>query len=423
MIQSPSTLSNETCAKIRNGFLIDIVVIFIMNTICAGSYLAGLMQYAGVSEELVGLITAVPVMAAVFQVLGAAIVGAMPNKKRAVCLSIGAHRVLMALFFLIPVFFGNTRLSQLLTVVAYTVGHFAQAFGTPAFSTLLVRVTPEEIRSSYLSRRERYGLIAAAIAALVGSYLLDELGLRGLQRLAFLVIGLLLLVGAVINVLAICRMDMPTRGTVKRVSIVGLTAPLREPGYRKVIWLLILWQVANQCWSPFNGVYLLNSMHVSYTLLGVVVVICSFEKALLVKYWGRFVSHTSWEIALTWTMAVYAVSTLMYLLITPDNVGWMFITQQIVGNIAWSFLGIGLFNIQCRYIADEDKSVHLGVGAAISGMAGFLATMAATPVYAAVNRAGWFLNGQQVLAVVGAGCAVVIVVLLYRGFVRPMGRV
>lgn len=421
-MNQPTILGDKTCEQIRNGFLVDIVVIFVMNTICAGSYLAGLLQYAGVSEELVGLISAVPVMAAVFQVLGAAAVSAMPNKKLAVCLGIGIHRVLMAVIFLIPVALGRTPLAQLLTVAAYTLGHFAQAFATPQFSTLLVRVTPEDIRSSYLSTRERYGLVAAALSAILASFLLDGLGLRGLYRLAFLLIGLMLLLGAVVNVLAVCRMEMPVRGPVRRLSIKALLAPMGDSGYRKVILLLVLWQVAHQSWSPFTGIYLLNNMQASYTLLGVVAVVCSFEKALLVKYWGRFVSRTSWEKALTWAMVVYGVTTLLFLFITPGNVGWMYTLQQVLANIAWSFLGIGLFNIQCRYIEDEDKSLHLGVGAAISGLAGFAATMVATPVYAAVNHAGWAVNGQQLLVVFGVCCAVAIVALLHRAFVRPMGE-
>lgn len=409
----------DTLIKARRGFVVDVSVTFVMATVCAGGYLAGLLDYVGASQSLNGVIAAIPVMAAAFQVLGAVAIEGLARRKTAICIGLAIHRLAMAAMFLMPVLLGKSVISLIAVVGVFTLGNLASSFAGPAFSTWIIACTPGDIRGAYFSLRERYGLVCAALSSIVASFIFDKFASPEHQTIGFLIVGGVLLALAIMDIITIIRiykpLELPPR---KGFKLRSLAMPFKDKAFFKVIVLLTLWQVCTNLWVPFTGVYLVNEIKVNYGLLGVVGCIVTIEKALLVRRWGRSADKNTWGWVLCRAVGVIAVSTIFFAFITPQNVAFLYLAQQMLSNIAWSVMGMALFNVQFDYINNANQSLYVGVCGAVSGVSGFIAAMCGGAIYDAVNAMNLPINGMQTLILLGTLIAALLCIFIRVKFVK-----
>lgn len=417
MVMKMDKHRDELYQKTRQIFYIDLSVFFIAITLSSGGYLAALFSHMGMPDEITGLVAAVPVAAAVFQLIGAMTIGLFKNKKFVLLLGSALHRFSLAFIFFVPLFGAPNLFYQILIVSIFALGNFAVMFVTPEYSTWLARVTPVDQRSRYFSAREQIGLLSVAVASLLASTILKKFTAMNAYKIAFAGIGVILLAGAIINLVSLTKATLPL-GEEKKVKISrqDLVRPLKDKKYTKVVLLLILWQGVSQIWLPFSGIYLINEIGIDYALLGIVGMICSFEKAILVKLWGRLVSRTSWAKVLLFAMLFFAAGTLTFMMITSENASWLFIVHAIIINVAWSVLGIALLNIQYENADTEHLTNYIGLVGALGGLCAFLVAALGSVLYYSVNSMDVVLNGMQFLCAISLGLTVWMCLHLYLKF-------
>ncbi len=390
--------TDDKMKKAQVGFIVDMCVMFIFNTICAGSFLAGLLKYTNISDEMTGLISAIPVSSSFFQLIGAITIGSMKNKKFAISLGIILHRISMSIMFFVPVFFGSSNMSLNIIVALYIIGHFANALISPEYNSWVINVTSDEMRADFFGIRERNALVCAAVSSIATSLVLDKFNALNLQLVAFSIIGFYLLISAVINIVVILKMYMPNKDNYHgKFKLSDITKPLKDRKFRNVLVLQILWQASCLIWIPFTGVYLINNLKANYSLIGIVAVVVSFEKAIFVRHWSKFVIKSTWAKVYLYALMIYGASTVLFIFLTPGNVNWLYIIQSFIGNIAWSIFGIALFNVQVENIDDDNPSIYFGLGGAVSSIGGFLSAYFGSKVYYFVNSGDFIINGMQAL--------------------------
>lgn len=387
--------------KTRNIFIVDLSVVYTIGALCSGGFLAALLRYAGFTDQINGLISSIPYGAAVFQLIGAALVGLSSNKKHFIILGVSIHRLSLALIYFIPLFGNNNSFQQVLIIVFFSLAYIANSLISPEISTWLMNSTPSRMRSQYFSTREQLSLIYVATITIVASFIMDRFSEKGAYKIAFAIIGMIILVNSIVNIMSLSKGLFPEhQQDIKKITRKSLVQPIRDRKFHKVLVVLILWQVAFQVWQPFAGIYLINDLNVSYSLLGIVAVICSFEKAFAVKLWGRLLSRMSWSKALFYAMIFYIAATLMFFSLNEQNASWLYVAHSIVANIAWSVLGISLTNIQYENADPAQMPSYIGFAAAISGIIGFMAATAGAFLYSFINNKDLIVNGMQSLCLI-----------------------
>jgi MFS family permease len=399
----------------RRNFAIDHISLYIIVSICAGSYLAGLLRYVGVPAELNGLILAIPVLAGFFQVFGAAVAQRLDAKKPFVLTGILIHRICLALVFLYPIFFGAGIVSIVLIVTTYALGFFAGTAVGPAASHWLISLVPTKLRGSYFSMRERYSLLGVALATMLAGMVLDQSESAGIIVWGFAGIGVFLLLVSLVDIIIISRIDAPShKATKKKFSLSDLMIPIKDQKFFKVILIFVLWQASTQIVIPFLGIYYIDDIGMEYTLIGFITLVITFEKAVIVSRWGRFADKTSWDYVLKFAVAIFAISNLIMIFMTPGNYLVLFPLAAIVGNIAWSVLGISLINLQFQFSDPENTTLYVGVCGTISGVAGFLFALLGSGMLSTLKKMNFFINGNRVLLLISAMIALLLSIYIHR---------
>lgn len=382
----------------RQNFIVDNVSLYILISICAGSYLAGLLSYAGVPASINGIVLSIPVLAGFFQIIGAVISQKIQSQKKFVVFGIAVHRICLSIVFLYPIIFGTGIVCVIMIIATYAIGFFIGTAIGPAASNWLISLVPPNGRGAYFSKRERYSLLGVAVATMVAGVILDKSEAAGLIVWGFAVIGVILLAVSIVDVVYVSRIyEPPSEHPRVRFSLANLIEPIRDKSFLKVIIIFILWQASAQILIPFLGLYLIKDIGMEYTLIGFVILLVTLEKAIIVRRWGVFADRTSWDYVLKIAVIIYAVGNILLLFMSPGNYFWIYPFSAIVSNVAWSVLGISLVNLQFQFIKPENAKMYIGMCGTISGLAGFMFALLGSQILRLVNKLDIFINGTQFL--------------------------
>ena len=399
----------------RKNFIVDNVAAYIIISICAGSYLAGLLSYAGVPVEYNGLILSIPVLSTFFQFFGAIISKKIKSQKKFVIAGIGFQRIALAMVFIYPIITGTGILTIALIVSTYAMAFFVGTAAGPAGGNWLISLVPKNIRGEYFSKREKYSLLGIAISTVFVGFILDKSQEGGYFVWGFASIGVLLLSVAVIDIIHLLKInEVAENKASKKIDFHSILEPLKDKTYLKVILMLVLWQMSTQIAIPFLGIYYIESIGMEYTLIGIVTLVITFEKAIIVSRWGKFADRTSWDYVLKIAVLIYSISIIMLVFLSPSNYLWLFPVTMIVGNIAWSVLGISLINIQFQFAKPENTVMYIGISGSVSGISGFLSALTGAAILSLFKERKYFLNGNQFLLILSAITALVLVLFIHK---------
>ncbi len=399
----------------RRFFIYDNISIYIIISICAGSYLAGLLNFVGIPPEINGIILSLPVLAGIFQIIGAIISQNIHSQKNFVVFGIAVHRICLSIIFIYPIIFGTTLLCAFLIVGTYMAGYFVGTSVGPAAANWIVTLVSADKRGEYFSKRERYSLLGIAGATLIVSIVLDKTKVINQVALGFAIVGVILLAVAIFDIIHVAKIYEPKAVFIKKkFSLFSLVEPLLDKKFMKVILVFILWQASTQIAIPFMGLYYIDSIKMNYTVIGVVAIFVTLEKALIVGLWGKFADKTSWDNVLKIAVMIYALSQAIQIFLSTTNFIWLFPIAAIVGNVAWSVLGIAFFNIQFQFAHPAKSTMYIGVCGAISGLLGFGFALVGSKILTVVNAAGLPFNGYQALIMLSAALGFILSLFMHR---------
>ncbi|MDD4327707.1 MAG: MFS transporter [Eubacteriales bacterium] len=404
----------------RRNFVIDNISAYVIVTICAGSYLAGLLQYAGVPDELNGLILAIPVLAGAFQIAGALVSQKLNSQKTFVVSGIAIQRFCLSVIFFYPLIFGPGLLASVMMVLTYAIGFLAGTTVGPSAGNWLVSLVPSGQRAKYFSYREKLSLLFVAAATVVASQFLDRFRAADMIVIGFASIGAFLMIFTVVDVIHVSRIYEPHSGIEKRrASLSDIAEPLKDATFRKVIVVLVLWQASVQLAVPFLGLYFIDNIGISYSMIGIVALIITVERALIVEIWGKLAERSTWENVLKLAILIFASSQFMLFFLNRNNFIWFYPLTQVVSGIAWSVLNIGFFNFQYQFIKPSRSTVYIGVCGAISGIAGFVSALAGSGILNAVGSGGigrFDVSGHRILLLVSSFISIALFLYMHLNF-------
>lgn len=375
--QTPVELTGEDYRRGQAFFVLECIAGTSLTRLSQGAFIVGFASMIGMSPGLIGIISAVPMLANLFQVFGGIYFGNKSQYKFQVTFFSLIIRALMGTIYFIPLFVTKNTYHAISLVIIYCLVNFAMAFMNPPIISWIMDLSPESIRGQYFARREMYTMIIVALSETVLAKMLDIFKVKGAEPLGFNVIGIIILMWAIVNVYAFSSIKEPIRPEkankfrIKR----DLSILVKNNDFKKLGLLYIIWNFSLYIGLLYIAVYMINSLQMSYLYAMIMSMLTLGFRVLSVKVWGRFVETNSWSKAIELGAILIGISTGLLFFANPTTALVILPISHVISGIAWGSIGITFFNLQVMFAPNESRTLYIGTLAALSGISGFTATV------------------------------------------------
>jgi MFS family permease len=417
-------LTMKDYEKSRKMFMYEGCTAVGLFSITSGAFLAGFAKYLGATDEFNGLIGAIPAVAGIVQIFSSLLFEKLEHRKFLISILCLLYRILLGLMIFIPIFIQNTSFRLFALAAVYAAAYSMAAFITPAASNWIVDLTPEKKRGNYFATKDAYSLAFVTILTLVMGRVMDVYRKANNEYGGFIILGIVVLILAVLNFSFLARVKEPVLNR-KRTNINlkdVLLLALKNKGFRKVIILSVLWNVALQIGGPFFAVYQVTGLNLSYSFIMIMGVISSILRVIIAKTWGNLGDRKSWFFTTKASIAILGVVHFLWALVDIKIAVFVVPILSVFGGIAWSGINLSLFTIQFLYAPVEGRTAYLGTSAALGGVAGFISTFIGAKIVSILkpihyNFFGISIGSMQVVFAL-SGILLLITALYVRNFME-----
>ncbi len=373
----------------------------VFGALTGGVFLTGFALRLGANELLIGLLAALPLLAAVAQLWGAYLVERV-GRRRTVCIGgAGASRLLwlaaLGLPLLVPAgaadavpagarSAGGTGPWLLLTVAAFSA--LLGSLGGVAWLSWMADLVPIGLRGRYFGSRNVVCGLASALATFAGGWYLDRFAAAGPPWGFATLFGFAVLAGCG-SVGYLRRIPEPPVGAAPtRGPFLELVRqPFGDRNFRQLVRFSILWNGAVHFAAPFFTVYMLESLRVSYVQVASLATLSTMAHLVTIRGWGRLADQYGNRPVMLVTGTLAAPIPLLWLAVDGGNFAWLAPVIHLLGGAAWAGHGLAAGNLLLRLAPRAHNAVYFSTFAALSGVGS-----AVGPVLAGLL--GVWLRGQ-----------------------------
>lgn len=364
----------------RNGqafFILECIGGTSLIRLSQGAFIVGFATMIGMSPGLIGILSAIPMLAHIFQIFGGIYFGNKSQYKLEVIAFSFIIRILIGTIYFTPFFVTKNTHQGLLLVMIYCVVSFGISFLNPPIISWIMDLSPESIRGQYFAKREMYTMIIVALSETVLAKMLDAFKVRGVEALGFNIIGIIIVIWAIVSSYAFSAVKEPIRPekTQKLQVKKDLKLLLKNENFRKLGVLYVIWNFALNIGMLYIAVYMISSLKMSYLYAMIMSMLTLGFRVLSVKLWGKFVETNSWSRAIELGAILIGVSTGLLFFANATTALFILPISHILSGVAWGSIGITFFNLQVMFAPEESRTLYIGALAALSGIAGFTATV------------------------------------------------
>ena len=368
-------MSNEYQISRRN-FIFESAAAVGVFSLTTGAFLTGYLKNIGFSEELNGLMGAIPVLAGIIQIFSFSVFESMEKRKPLIAVLCLIFRLLLGFMFFIPLLIKDSFFRIALVIIIYFIAYSISAFIGPPTSEWIVDVTPIDIRGRYLAKKDAFALAFVTVLTLIFGKILDVYKNTSNAYSGFIVVGVAIIIMAAVDFYYLLSISEPKRTKEKiAMSMKGMFIKvLKHQEFRKVIILSILWNLSFQIAGPFFSVYMVVNLKLAYSYIMILGVIGSVSRVLTVRVWGKMADKRGWTFVTEVSLAMLAITNTIWFFVDAQTAVVLLPIISFIGGITWGGLGIALFNIQFVYAPEDCKIAYIGMSGALGSVLGFLST-------------------------------------------------
>lgn len=419
-----------------------------MVQLAGGTFLAGLLTHAGVSESNIGVFTSLASFAALFQLL---MIGYLRNLKKCkpfICASV-FMKLLFSVMYVIPLMplSGDVKVAAI--IVCYFAAQVFLQIGTPVINDWLASLVPLKIRGTYLAVKDSVAVFFVA-SLMLGAGIMTDYFKEHDPLMGFLIMGIVLFVLVSVNVVSFSLMKEPRfsylnaegkelHGNLARKAreeekahfghadrtLVELKAAFASRRFRKAFLLNCMYITSFYIASPFNAGYQIRELALPYTFIMLVGFLCNLYRVAITPAIGRLADRVGMALVLKYTLLCLGLSFLVMAFTVPGNARWMFVISSVCSASGWTFIGSGLLGVQLEFVDHTKRILQLSLISSVSGAYGFLISMIGGQIMNIlteypVSLFGRVLFPQQILNMIGF--MMIVVTVIYTQSLVRMGR-
>ncbi|MBI4758280.1 MAG: MFS transporter [Chloroflexi bacterium] len=347
----------------------------------ASAFLSIFALRLGASNNLVGMLTAIPALINIVWLVPAArIIERQRHKMPVIILSGFLHRFAFLLIALMPFFVSAYRAQMVVALVALST--FPAAMANVAFTSMMADVVPLAKRARIVSVRNILVGITSTTATLLGGKFLDYVVLPLNYQILFTV-GFLSSLLSLYYVARIKVTDAPPAG----LPLAGVRrTPLeRLRSFWGMLWSrrpFVRFSVSSFVWYfglflpiPLYSIYWVRTLHATDGWIGLIAMVNSATSVLAYPFWGRLASRRGNRPVLllsTLGLITYPVLTAF----SPSVEPLVFVA--VLGGIFGAGLNLSLFNTMLEVCPDQRRPSYIAAYTTVINVATFLAPLLGT---------------------------------------------
>ncbi len=339
----------------------------------SGAFFTGFALLLGANDFQLGLLSAMPLLAQVFQLPGAWLVEKTGHRRTIVGWFSVISRTIWLPIVLIPALFPDHPMRMFIWLcLASSIAMNLASSGWVAWMSALV---PPSIRGRYFATRGRVTGAVAIAASLGGGVAIDLLKQHGHDYAGYLLLMMIAVAAGLMAFRLILRQPDPGyRAEVLPPLTTYLVQPMRDANYRRIIVFYLYWLFAVNLASPFFNAHLLKHMGWNYKSMALLGVLSSVTTILLQSVWGRAVDRHGHKPVLMIT-AIGIIHLPFYYAFCPWGLRWPIYLNAVFGGVFWAGFGLASFNQLIDVLPARRRTMYVAVLSALSGMTSFVATI------------------------------------------------
>lgn len=344
-------------------------------SIGTGNFLAGYLTYLGASPAFCAVVAAMPQLGCILQLVSPFLFERLRHRKLLICACCFLFRIGMGLAGLIPFALQNQNARLGAVFALYLLAFLMAGFVTPGLDQWTMGLAPTQRRGQFFATKNIVGAVMSAAVSLLLGWQLDYFTSAGRAGVGYLILYSFCCLLAVVDLILLSRMEEIPSVPVSGLTIRDLARPLRDKTYRKIILFLPMWFFAQNFSNTFLSVYMIRGLGMSHTIIAGMGTIASVAGIAGAWFWGKLADRSSWNNIMLWTGCITGGTFLCWATVRAGCGVWIpLLLQATVAACSGSF-HVASLNLQFRCSPLEGKTLYLGVGAAISNLTGYFATL------------------------------------------------
>lgn len=357
----------------RSLTLVIVAVAFgmVFTNITTGPAWTGFQRMLKADSMMLGIISAIPVMASTFQIVASYVLERW-RARRGLFLAFGLFsRLLWCVIglipFIIPEQMAHVRIYALMVLLALTAG--SGSFINVGFYSLVGDLVPLRVRGRYFSSRQMVSLLTGILAGLFVSFLMDRVS-------GFIGYTIVLVIAGVFGAIDIaCYFFVkwppmhPHEGKHEGLPSM-LRGVLKNGEYMRIVGYFTLWFFAVNIAGPFTNVYFLEEVRMTYTEITLITqILPNITTVLIIRWWGRQMDQYGMQPVVQLAGLYCMLMPLTYLFTGPRSFAILPATY-ILSGIAWPASDLGQQNMYLAKAPEHNRSMYVAVFFASTQMLG-----------------------------------------------------
>lgn len=354
------------------------------DTLTAGAFLVGFAVAAGAGNFTIGLLTAIPLLAQVFQIPALLLLERWRKPKRMVFTIGPVSRSLWAFLALVPLFFsGQAALNALIIVLL--VASSTGAFLGVAWNTWIRLFVPESIMGRYFASRLRVSIGVAVIVSLLAGFFVDWWGDRHpaepLSAYSFVFgAGVAFAFLSLLFLSRVPARDLPPPD--RNTSLLSIfQGPFRDANFRSLLIFLGVWGFSINLALPFFAAYMLKRLELPLFTVVVFTIVSQLSYVLFVNAWGRLADQAG-NRAVLYACGLLMMGTMLLFPFTGVMQNRAFVLlmltwAHIIGGMAIGGATLTTSNIALKLSPKGSAHAYLAANGLVASIAGALGPIVA----------------------------------------------
>lgn len=366
-------------------YILEAGLEYLISILVAGAYLAKLTASIGISDEITGILSSVIALGHLFQ-LGSIFIRPKRSKSFVVIFSVINQLLFMALY-LIPGISIPKEIKSALFVVVILSAYILYNLAHPKKINWLMSLVDDKIRGRFTSIKEIVSLVMGIVFTMAMGAVIDHFEAKGEVQMAFILCAITIFAITVLHTLTmLLSVEKEQSAPAKKGSAVF--AVLKDKNILKIALIFALYYASTHSAVPFYGTYQTKELGFSMFFISLLSFLGSGVRIAFSFLLGNFADKRSFSVMLRLCMAFLGAAYFFNIFATPANGKLMFTIYTILQGVAMAGCNSALINLVYDYVEVERRADAIAVTQAVSGVVGFMTTLAISPLISLIQKQG-----------------------------------
>ncbi len=419
---------NDTLAKkdeykfSRLLYIIEAALEYFISLMFTGAYIAKIATAIGMDSSTTAILTSFVALGQCFQIFAIFLANKKPVRHWVTALHI-VSQVVFGSVYLLPVFDIPDTVKHIMFFVFLIVAYFLHNLINSPKINWFMSLVPHDKVGVFTANKEIVSLFSGMAFTFVMGTVIDAYEAVGDLTSAFIFGAISIFVIALFHTLTLVfSKEKPVDESALPSTKGSLKAVLKNKFVWKIVLMSALFGIATHISVPFYGTYQTIELGFSMTFVSIINIVHALARALVSRKIGEFGNKTSFTNSLSLCYGICLVAFAINIFTTPSNGHILFTIYFILYGVASAGMTSGQLNLVYAEVEENQRTQAYALLISITGLSGFLSTVAVTPLFDFIQANGNTIFGipvyaQQVLSLI-ASIMMLITILYLNLFVR-----